>query len=144
MPQNMLTLCYLPTAPSSPRRHLDPVLQISQLLAIFRVMGTPSEAAWPGVSKLRDWNHCFPTWQPRDLAEVGTAHACLRWWCVWGSAVDRRSSGRVAGSQFVAGGSKAAASVQRAAAQRCLAAALRRAPDQPACQLSGSSESHVP
>eukprot|EP00897_Mesotaenium_endlicherianum_P003892 jgi/Mesen1/3530/ME000197S02542 len=41
--------------------------ELQQLLHIFRLLGTPSECTWPGVSKLRDW-HDFPQWQPQSLA----------------------------------------------------------------------------
>ena len=29
--------------------------ELQQLLHIFKLLGTPSEKVWPGVSKLRDW-----------------------------------------------------------------------------------------
>ena len=34
-----------------------------------RLLGTPSEDVWSGVSRLRDW-HEFPQWKPQDLARV--------------------------------------------------------------------------
>lgn len=34
-----------------------------------RLLGTPSEDVWPGVSKLRDW-HEFPQWKAQDLASL--------------------------------------------------------------------------
>ena len=34
-----------------------------------RLLGTPSEDLWPGVSRLRDW-HEFPQWKPQDLSRV--------------------------------------------------------------------------
>ena len=40
-----------------------------QLLHIFKLLGTPHERTWPGVTKLRDW-HEFPQWRPQDLARV--------------------------------------------------------------------------
>jgi len=40
-----------------------------QLLHIFKLLGTPSEQVWPGVSRLRDW-HDFPQWRPQDLSRV--------------------------------------------------------------------------
>jgi cyclin-dependent kinase len=43
--------------------------ELQQLLHIFKMLGTPSEAVWPGVSKLRDW-HEFPQWRPQDLAKA--------------------------------------------------------------------------
>ena len=32
-----------------------------------RLLGTPNETAWPGVSQHRDW-HEFPQWRPQDLS----------------------------------------------------------------------------
>ena len=43
--------------------------ELQQLLHIFKLLGTPDEASWPGVTKLRDW-HEFPRWAPQDLAKV--------------------------------------------------------------------------
>ena len=43
--------------------------ELQQLLHIFKLLGTPSEEIWPGVTKLRDW-HEFPSWQAQDLAKV--------------------------------------------------------------------------
>lgn len=40
--------------------------ELEQLLAIFRVLGTPNDTTWPDVSALRDW-HDYPQWQPKDL-----------------------------------------------------------------------------
>jgi len=43
--------------------------EIEQLLAIFRVLGTPNEQTWPSVVELRDW-HDFPQWKPRPLIQI--------------------------------------------------------------------------
>lgn len=43
--------------------------EIEQLLAIFRVMGTPNEENWPGVSYFKDW-HEFPQWKPKNFEEI--------------------------------------------------------------------------
>lgn len=43
--------------------------ELQQLLHIFKLLGTPNEEVWPGVSKLRDW-HEFPRWKPQDLAKL--------------------------------------------------------------------------
>ncbi|KAL4421721.1 hypothetical protein ABPG77_002337 [Micractinium sp. CCAP 211/92] len=43
--------------------------ELQQLLHIFKLLGTPSEDVWPGVTKLKDW-HEFPQWHPQDLARV--------------------------------------------------------------------------
>ena len=41
--------------------------ELQQLLHIFKLLGTPSEDAWEGVSKLRDW-HEFPNWRKQARA----------------------------------------------------------------------------
>ena len=33
----------------------------------IRLLGTPNETIWPGVSQHRDW-HEFPQWRPQDLS----------------------------------------------------------------------------
>ncbi|KAG9390509.1 cyclin-dependent kinase liike [Carpediemonas membranifera] len=38
--------------------------QIGELFQIFQVLGTPTEATWPGVSKLPDFKQTFPSFQP--------------------------------------------------------------------------------
>ena len=43
--------------------------ELQQLLHIFKLLGTPTEANWPGVSRLRDW-HEFPQWRAQDLNKV--------------------------------------------------------------------------
>ncbi|KAK1281979.1 Cyclin-dependent kinase B2-2 [Acorus calamus] len=43
--------------------------ELQQLLHIFRLLGTPNEEVWPGVSKLANW-HEFPQWNPQDLSRV--------------------------------------------------------------------------
>lgn len=43
--------------------------ELQQLLHIFKLLGTPSEDVWPGVTKLRDW-HEFPNWRCQDLNKV--------------------------------------------------------------------------
>ncbi|GMN40682.1 hypothetical protein TIFTF001_009907 [Ficus carica] len=43
--------------------------EFQQLLHIFRLLGTPSEKQWPGVSSLRDW-HVYPQWEPQNLARA--------------------------------------------------------------------------
>ncbi|EEC71955.1 hypothetical protein OsI_04781 [Oryza sativa Indica Group] len=40
--------------------------ELQQLLHIFRLLGTPTEEQWPGVTDLRDW-HEFPQWKPQIL-----------------------------------------------------------------------------
>ncbi|EEB06770.1 CMGC/CDK/CDK5 protein kinase Pef1 [Schizosaccharomyces japonicus yFS275] len=41
-----------------------------QLLKIFRLMGTPTEQTWPGVSRLPDYKPTFPFYPPQDLASM--------------------------------------------------------------------------
>ncbi|KAL9684243.1 hypothetical protein QQ045_021678 [Rhodiola kirilowii] len=43
--------------------------EFQQLLHIFRLLGTPTEEQWPGVSRLRDW-HVYPKWEPQNLARA--------------------------------------------------------------------------
>lgn len=40
--------------------------EIDQLYRIFRVMGTPTEILWPGVTQLPDYRLSFPKWEPRS------------------------------------------------------------------------------
>ena len=40
--------------------------ELQELLHIFKLLGTPTEDTWPGISKLKDW-HEFPQWAPSDL-----------------------------------------------------------------------------
>ncbi len=43
--------------------------ELQQLLHIFKFLGTPDEAVWPGVSKLRDW-HEFPNWKAQEMTRA--------------------------------------------------------------------------
>ncbi len=47
--------------------------EIDQLFRIFRLLGTPDESAWEGVSKLDDWTSRFPKWRRQPLAETDCA-----------------------------------------------------------------------
>lgn len=42
---------------------------IYDLTLICRLLGTPTEKVWPGVSELKDW-HIFPKWEPQNLARA--------------------------------------------------------------------------
>jgi cyclin-dependent kinase len=33
----------------------------------YRILGTPSEESWPGVTALQDWNESFPIWPTLNL-----------------------------------------------------------------------------
>ncbi|KAI4388526.1 hypothetical protein MLD38_000846 [Melastoma candidum] len=41
--------------------------ELQQLLHIFRLLGTPDETVWPGVSELMNW-HEYPQWKPQCLS----------------------------------------------------------------------------
>ncbi|KAK3830129.1 MAG: LOW QUALITY PROTEIN: kinase-like domain-containing protein [Linnemannia elongata] len=41
-----------------------------QLLKIFKILGTPTEESWPGVSKLPDYRPDFPTYSPIPLENL--------------------------------------------------------------------------
>lgn len=38
--------------------------EVDELFKIFRLLGTPNEEVWPGVTSLQDWNKDFPVWPP--------------------------------------------------------------------------------
>ncbi|CAL5359181.1 unnamed protein product [Camellia sinensis] len=44
--------------------------EIDELFKIFRVLGTPNEDTWPGVTSLPDFKSAFPKWPSKDLASV--------------------------------------------------------------------------
>uniref|UniRef100_A0A8C3YRU7 cyclin-dependent kinase n=1 Tax=Catagonus wagneri TaxID=51154 RepID=A0A8C3YRU7_9CETA len=44
--------------------------EIDQLFRIFRTLGTPSEATWPGVTQLPDYKGSFPKWTGKGLEEI--------------------------------------------------------------------------
>ncbi|KAK7400245.1 hypothetical protein VNO78_11446 [Psophocarpus tetragonolobus] len=44
--------------------------EIGELFKIFRILGTPNEDTWPGVTSLPDFKSAFPKWQPKDLKTV--------------------------------------------------------------------------
>ena len=41
--------------------------EIDQLFRIFRILGTPTETNWPGVSSLPDYKSVFPRWEPPQV-----------------------------------------------------------------------------
>ncbi|KAK6245982.1 hypothetical protein SCA6_009072 [Theobroma cacao] len=43
--------------------------ELQQLLHIFRLLGTPNEQVWPGVSLLPNW-HDYPQWSPQGLSSA--------------------------------------------------------------------------
>lgn len=42
--------------------------EIDQLFRIFRVLTTPTDETWPGVSELPDYKPIFPNWTNYNLA----------------------------------------------------------------------------
>ena len=44
--------------------------EIDQLFRIFRTLGTPTEAVWPGVTQLPDYKGSFPKWTRKGLEEI--------------------------------------------------------------------------
>lgn len=44
--------------------------EIDQLFKIFRVLGTPNEETFPGVTSLPDFKTTFPSWRPQDLSRL--------------------------------------------------------------------------
>ncbi|KAJ3571259.1 hypothetical protein NP233_g3874 [Leucocoprinus birnbaumii] len=44
--------------------------EIDQIFRIFRLLGTPNEDVWPGVSSLPDYKTTFPQWSRKDVGEA--------------------------------------------------------------------------
>lgn len=44
--------------------------EIDQLFRIFRTLGTPCEATWPGVTQLPDYKGSFPKWTRKGLEDI--------------------------------------------------------------------------
>eukprot|EP00928_Gymnodinium_smaydae_P083181 TRINITY_DN6642_c0_g1_i1.p1 TRINITY_DN6642_c0_g1~~TRINITY_DN6642_c0_g1_i1.p1 ORF type:complete len:116 (+),score=17.82 TRINITY_DN6642_c0_g1_i1:50-349(+) len=44
--------------------------EIGTLFAIMKVLGTPSEQSWPGVSLLPEWHTAFPQWKHVGVERV--------------------------------------------------------------------------
>jgi len=56
--------------------------EIDELYKIFRVLGTPSDTVWPGVTKLPDYKTSFPSWKPQDLKKKSSPPLIqLEWTC---------------------------------------------------------------
>ena len=36
---------------------------------VCRILGTPNEKVWPGVTSLQDWNENFPLWPALHIAK---------------------------------------------------------------------------
>jgi serine/threonine protein kinase len=41
-----------------------------EIFKIFRVLGTPDEESWPGLSSLPDYKSNFPVWEPKKMKTV--------------------------------------------------------------------------
>lgn len=52
--------------------------EIDTIFRIFRLLGTPSDDVWPGVTGLRDYKTRFPKWPPTNFAEVRAAAEAAR------------------------------------------------------------------
>ncbi|KAJ8968832.1 hypothetical protein NQ317_005300 [Molorchus minor] len=48
--------------------------EIDQLYRIFKILGTPSEEIWEGVSQYPDFKLSFPKWRPISLRELINFH----------------------------------------------------------------------
>ena len=44
--------------------------EVDELFKIFRLLGTPDEESWPGVTALQDWNEAFPVWPSLNVAKA--------------------------------------------------------------------------
>jgi cyclin-dependent kinase len=50
--------------------------EIDQIFKIFRILGTPTEESWPGLSQLPDYKPSFPNWSRQNIqATVPTLDA---------------------------------------------------------------------
>ncbi|CAG9764341.1 unnamed protein product [Ceutorhynchus assimilis] len=48
--------------------------EIDQLYKIFKIMGTPTEEKWRGVTLLQDYKPAFPKWQAQNLQDIIRFH----------------------------------------------------------------------
>ncbi|KAF2027113.1 Pkinase-domain-containing protein [Setomelanomma holmii] len=46
--------------------------EIDEIFKIFRILGTPSEQDWPGVTSFPDFKPSFPKWNRTDIASIVT------------------------------------------------------------------------
>ncbi|EUC31104.1 glycoside hydrolase family 18 protein [Bipolaris zeicola 26-R-13] len=46
--------------------------EIDEIFKIFRILGTPSEQDWPGVTSFPDFKPSFPKWAKTDIANIVT------------------------------------------------------------------------
>ncbi|KAG5519181.1 hypothetical protein PMAC_002269 [Pneumocystis sp. 'macacae'] len=46
--------------------------EIDEIFRIFRILGTPDENSWPGITSYPDFKATFPKWSPKSLSELIT------------------------------------------------------------------------
>lgn len=46
------------------------LIRQDQLFKTFRLLGTPTEETWPGLSELQDWQSAMPAFRGKPLAEA--------------------------------------------------------------------------
>eukprot|EP00933_Yihiella_yeosuensis_P015639 TRINITY_DN13583_c0_g2_i2.p1 TRINITY_DN13583_c0_g2~~TRINITY_DN13583_c0_g2_i2.p1 ORF type:complete len:493 (-),score=88.77 TRINITY_DN13583_c0_g2_i2:235-1713(-) len=51
--------------------------EIDTIFQIFRKLGTPSEAEWPGIMQLPDFKDTFPKWRRRPWTDIRNIHEQL-------------------------------------------------------------------
>nr|USW07770.1 Cell division control protein 2 [Crypthecodinium cohnii] len=76
--------------------------EIDQIFKIFRVLGTPTEKVWPGLTTLQDFKQTFPRWHSTELRAVaehgpglGSAGLDVIRQCLRYNPVDRPSAQRM-------------------------------------------------
>lgn len=47
-------------------------IPIPTYIKCLRVLGTPNEEVWPGVTALQDWNDDFPVWPSLQIGRFVT------------------------------------------------------------------------
>eukprot|EP00928_Gymnodinium_smaydae_P027022 TRINITY_DN21034_c0_g3_i1.p2 TRINITY_DN21034_c0_g3~~TRINITY_DN21034_c0_g3_i1.p2 ORF type:complete len:325 (-),score=64.24 TRINITY_DN21034_c0_g3_i1:140-1114(-) len=84
--------------------------EIDTIFKVFRLLGTPDDDVWPGVSSLRDYKQEFPKWKDTELVEVrrrgpglGDAGVQLIRTCLRYNPVDRPSARRLLRDPFFDG-----------------------------------------
>ncbi|EMC99700.1 hypothetical protein BAUCODRAFT_347253 [Baudoinia panamericana UAMH 10762] len=50
--------------------------EIDEIFKIFRILGTPTETEWPGVTSLPDFKSSFPKWERKAGEEVISPDGC--------------------------------------------------------------------
>merc|ERR1719247_2364692 len=62
--------------------------EIDTIFRIFRLLGTPTDEVWPGVTNLKDYKARFPRWPATGLADVRiqAAEAARKAGCAGGSS----------------------------------------------------------